>query len=347
MRNLTVLLKPAGGLCNLSCDYCFYKSSHGGRIMSDDVYRRLIDACFEYADTLNLALQGGEPLLCGADRLSAMFAYARSRGNVHLSLQTNGTLIDDDIAALLREYRVLVGVSLDGPRDLHDKYRTYADGRGSYADVLRGIGYLDKHKVDYNILCVVTADVARRIKSVYAWYKKQGHRYIQYIPVMENKNAGIRLSDKHLSTFLRDSYAVWRDDLLRGNYISVRHLDNYGMMLQGRPPESCAMSGVCGHYIVVEHDGMCYPCDFYVDEAHLLGNIADHSIDALLSCDTARAFVESSKILPEKCRNCRYASLCRNGCAFEREGGLRRNCAIYGAFFDYMAPELAAILKKL
>ena len=363
MQDLTILIKPASSLCNMHCAYCFYadvsahRAVHSYGIMTEEVLETLTRRAFAAAErSLTFVFQGGEPLLAGLDFFRTVIALQKkynSRGiAVYNTLQTNGTLIDNEFAVFFAENRFLVGVSLDGDRVLHDTYRRFPNGSGSYDRVLAGIDLLQKHGVDFNILAVISKKSAENPAAVYESLKK--YRYLQFIPLIDDfGSAGAEFSPDAAAygRFLTETFALYHRDIMRGTYVSVRDFDSYIHMVRGLPPSSCAMQGRCGGYFTVEADGGVYPCDFYVTDEYKIGNITESSFFSLAKSEKLRDFVVSSVCTEEKCRGCTWFSLCRGGCRRHREPfpSVTRFCEAYTYFFAQSIGkmrEIAALVEK-
>ena len=361
MKDLTILVKPASSLCNMRCEYCFYHDVSRHRevdsygIMTDDVLDTLIRRAFAFAErSVTFVFQGGEPMLAGIDFFKSVIAYQRrynSRGiTVHNTIQTNATLIDEDFAAFFKAHAFLVGVSLDGSRALNDKYRRFPDGRGSYERVKSSIELLKKHKVDFNVLAVISRDSARAPAEVYRALRE--YQYLQFIPLIDDFgacNADFSLSKEDYGEFLAETFELYYRDIMRGTYVSVRDFDSYVSMLHGMPPSSCAMQGRCGGYFTVEADGGVYPCDFYVTDEYRIGNIKDSSFFSLVKSEKLKHFVESSVCINEKCRECKWYPLCRGGCRRHREPfpKITKYCESYSYFFEKSYEKMRKIADML
>ncbi len=365
-RSLGLLIKPASGHCQMRCRYCFYENVSASRATADygrmkpETLERLVErAISETTGQCTFSFQGGEPTLVGLDFYRSLVAlqrrfqaqYGRNRLVVSNVIQTNGLLLDDEWAAFFAKERFLVGLSLDGDRDLHDANRVDAAGKGTYARVLKAARLLERHGAEFNILCVVTRSLARRGRHVYRALVKEGFRYLQFIPCIEDFGNAPGASPHSLTAdrfgeFLKDVFDEWHRDLTEGRYVSIRHFDNWVRMLQGIPPETCAMSGTCTCYGVVEADGGVYPCDFYVLDAWRLGNLHDASFAEMLAGERAERFVAESRPVAARCRTCRWHPICRGGCRRDREpldpaeGSLNVYCAAYEAFFESAMPRL-------
>ena len=341
MKSLSLLIKPAAGLCNMNCGYCFYRAaseSRDNRIMQAETVDALIDKIRSYAPSaLSVAFQGGEPTLAGLDFFERFTKKLKDAVACPLSfsLQTNGLLINDAWADFLKKNGYLVGVSLDGNRKTNDRYRFDKTGKSVFPQILSTISLLKKHGVAFNILSVVDDHNAGDINETWSYFKKHGFRFLQFIPYIDE--GGAALSPQRYESFLKRSFDLWYQALMNGEYISVRHIDNFVGILMGRQPESCAMCGVCGNYFVVEANGDVFPCDFYCKDKYRLGNVCDR--DPFAENEIQRLFIEESKRIHTHCKTCKYYVLCRGGCKRDRTDGFTKNkyCASYFGFFEYAA----------
>ncbi|MBR0508672.1 MAG: SPASM domain-containing protein [Clostridia bacterium] len=344
MKNLTLLIKPAAGLCNMQCGYCFYRTlseDRENRIMQPETAGELIRKIAAFRPSaLSVVFQGGEPTLAGLDffRFFVRELEQNVPCPVSYSLQTNGLLIDGKWAAFLRDNEFLVGVSLDGNRKTNDRYRLDKSNQSVLPQVLEAISVLEKHGVDYNILSVVDDENAKDIETTWRYFAKHGFRFLQFISYVDE--GGARLSPEAYETFLKKVFDLWYADFQRGEYVSVRHIDNYVGVLMGRRPESCAMCGICGGYYVVEANGDLYPCDFYCREAYRLGSVFDEN--PFEANEKQRRFTEDSETIHVYCRPCKYYDLCRGGCRRDRtaDGTKNKYCAAYYHFFEYAAERM-------
>lgn len=367
MPPLSLLIKPASGSCNLRCRYCFYADEAEKRScasfgrMSMDTMQVLADKALAYADrSCVFAFQGGEPTLAGLDFFRETTAYIRAHPNpkrieVSYAFQTNGILLDEAWAEWFAENHVLVGISLDGPKEIHDRFRVDRDGKGTFQRVMAAIRLLKKRGVEYNVLTVVTAGSARNGRQVYNFFKKNDLSYQQYIECLDpmNETPGQRdysLTPERYEIFLKNVFDAWYLDLRAGRYVYNRYFENLLLMLGGQPPESCSLRGTCGPQWVFEADGSVYPCDFYVLDEWRLGSILDDDFPRMEQRREELGFVARSRQVPEECRNCRWFGLCRNGCRRHREAGqgpANQNyfCSAYRNFLEYAYPRLMEIAK--
>ncbi len=362
MPAVNVLIKPASSACNMRCSYCFYRDVADHRehafegMLSLEDMENVIIAAMEYAEGIcSFAFQGGEPTLAGLDffrqTVSLEKKHRRAGIEVRNAIQTNGLCVDAEWARFFSENHFLVGLSLDGPAEIHNRNRIDAEGRGTFNRVMQTVRLFDKFRVEYNILCVVTGKNARSIQSIYRFYRKQGFRWLQFIPCLEpmaqERGAeAYHLSCKEYGDFLIRLFDLWFQDLKRGKYISIRHMDNWLGMLLGEEPEACNMRGRCSVQFVVEGNGGVYPCDFYVLDKWRLGTVGQQSFAEMAQGGIALRFTESSCQVPEECGKCPAYPLCRNGCRRDRLPGLEeqmgRNyyCEAYWRFFAERRAEL-------
>jgi uncharacterized protein len=366
MNNISLLIKPASGLCNLRCRYCFYRDEMVHRdiadfgIMSEDTLRKILQNVLpKITSECRLMFQGGEPTLAGLDFFRNVIRIAEelNTNNCKLSysIQTNGMLIDTDWCDFFRKHQFLVGLSLDGPKGIHDTYRLNRHGKGTYEHVMKALRLLQKHKVDVNILTVITEQTCRRFNEIDAFFRREGIEFVQYIPCLDpigktRGNNSWSLSIKQYEEYLKKSFDLWYNDIMHGQYRSHRYFDNLIIMLHGRMPEACTMAGRCGPQYVIEADGSVYPCDFYVLDEFRLGNLATDSLESINAKRTELRFIEQSAEHDPKCRECKWHSLCRGGCRRDRDyfaGGVRRNhyCSSYCAFFEYALPRLQNVYR--
>lgn len=369
MPAINLLIKPASGNCNLHCKYCFYNNVTENRkeksygMMSYETLDTLVKKAFEYTDKLvGFTFQGGEPTLAGLDfykqLISLQEKYNTKKIQVNNAIQTNGMIIDDEWSEFLAKNKFLVGLSLDGPKEVHDQNRININGIGSYKRIEKTIESFNKYKVEYNILAVVTKSVARHVEKIYKYYSKNSFEYLQFIPCLDDlgEEAGknpYSLTPEAYCDFLKRLFDLWYVDFKAGKKISIRMFDNIIQMLLGLHPEACDMSGHCSANLIIEADGSCYPCDFYVLDKWNMGNITVNSIKDLLQGEKAKRFVDSSLEIPEDCGKCEFISLCRGGCRRHYEPvdkkSLGRNyfCLAYKNFYRYTILRFQEIARMI
>jgi uncharacterized protein len=240
---------------------------------------------------------------------------------------------------------------MDGTQEIHDKFRKDANGLGSYEKVMNTVTLFQKHGVEFNVLCVVTKQVALCAEEVYETLKKYG--YIQFIPCLNGLDGEKRdysLTPELYGKFLVKVFNRYFIDFMSGRPISVRNFDNYVSMILGREPENCAMRGVCTPTFVVEGDGSVYPCDFYVLDEWKMGSVIENSLEEMLESKTAKRFIQESKNRDENCIKCKYFCLCRGGCRREcnQNKPIRTAyCTAYYEFFDACIDKIVYMAKRI
>ena len=387
-----LLAKPTGAQCNLDCAYCFFLSKEmlypDSRFrMSDetlDSYLRQLIESHAGMPEVTIAWQGGEPTLMGLDffRRSVEIAerYLEPGQRALHTMQTNATLIDAEWAGFLAEHGFLVGVSIDGPEEVHDAYRVTRGGRGSFSQVMEGLTHLRDAGVEWNALTTVHAANAGRGREVYRFLRDGcGARFVQLIPIIERvaegagdgevpwsswrdrplyvqtgeRVTGRSVTGEGYGRFLIDVFEEWvRRDV---GEVYVQMFDVALANWVGEPPGLCIHSETCGNALALEHTGDLYSCDHFVEPGHLLGNIADrHMLDLVGSPAQERFGNDKRDTLPAFCRGCEVRFACHGGCPKDRfirtpdgEDGLNYLCAGYTAFFhhvDASMREMAGLL---
>ncbi len=360
MPPLNMLIKPASSNCNMRCKYCFYADEAMNRevysfgMMSEETMVNVVRRAVEFAEgSLSIGFQGGEPTLRGLDFFKLFADTVRRCNNkglrVSFAIQTNGTLLNDEWARFLHDEKFLVGLSMDGTQAIHDRMRIDAYGNGTARRVLAAADLLKKYEVDFNILTVVTAQVAKNIDRIYAFYRKNDLLYQQYIPCLDplGEKRGqneYSLTPQLYARFMKDLFDLWYDDISNRRFIYIRHLENLVGVLMGRAPEHCGMRGQCAMQSVVEADGSVYPCDFYVLDRYKLGNLNEMGYDGLIAGLEKSGFIQESMKVEDECRKCEWANICRGGCRRDRDdaGEITLNyfCQAYKQFYAYAIPKM-------
>ena len=361
-RPFSLLVKPVSANCNLRCEYCFYRRVGrmypGRRRMERNVLeamvRQLVGLGFS---PTAFSWQGGEPTLAGLEfyrQAVALQARFGSPGQVVAnSLQTNGVLIDDAWAEFLAEYRFLVGLSLDGPRELHDAYRKRG-GQGSFAEVMRAAEVLRRHQVEFNILSVVTPLTSLRAGELYRFFVGEGFTYLQFIPCVERTPEGrpapYTVGAEEYGRFLSDLFDAWLAD---GRRASVRLFDALlEQLITGESP-LCVLGGRCDHYLVVEHSGDVYPCDFFVTRRWHLGNLLRTPLAHLYGSEKHTEFACMKGPLAAGCLSCEWSQVCSGGCLKDRQfvGDPKRVasylCPAHKEFLRHAMDELRTLAEEL
>lgn len=376
-RAFHVMAKPRGAICNLGCGYCFYLPKEdlypGASFrMSGETLQAYTRQYIQSQRSLevNFAWQGGEPTLMGLDFFRKAVAYqqkyARPGMRIENALQTNGTLLDDEWCRFFAKNRFLVGISLDGARQLHDLYRKDKSGAPTFDRVLRGVELLRKHKVDFNVLTCVSAANVHQPLEVYRFLRDEvGAQFIQFIPIVEGDNAtgfqeGMAISSRSISgkqygDFLVAIFDEWvRRDVGR---VFVQMFDTALGHWLGAPGGLCVFQETCGLALAMEHNGDLYSCDHFVKPRHLLGNLRETSLAELVGSFQQQKFgLDKKASLPRYCRECSVLFACNGGCPKDRidhtpdgETGLNHLCDGFKAFFSHIEQpmqQMASLLRQ-
>ncbi len=348
MKELTVMIKPASGLCQMACEYCFYHDiaeygAPANTFMTLRTARQLIARVVESgARRVHFAFQGGEPLLWGQEHFDDFFDDVKAAGlDATYAVQTNGLALTDPVyCRIFAEHDVLIGLSVDGDAALHDAARKTPDGKGTHARVMESLSALKKHGIRHNILTVVTSRVAAHPAQLYKFYKKIGASHVQLIPCLPPMECADTLGHTPdaaaLGRFYTAFYRLWREDFKGGKPpFSVREFDQALATLQGLGG-FCGACGYCTPQLIVEADGSIYPCDFYVMPKYCTGNVYTHSIEQTLHSEGMDCFVKEHPSAPTLCRSCRFLSVCGGGCRRMRDVILSNtDCAMH-ALYTYM-----------
>jgi uncharacterized protein len=367
---LGVLVKPASADCNLNCEYCFYHQRSTDpyaqadrtpalRRMSLETLERMVGQLLPLAGPQpNFGWQGGEPTLAGLPFFEHVVRKQQELKEQHQTisnaLQTNAILLDKDWAQFLREHRFLVGVSIDGPQELHDKYRFDYGDNETFSRVMKRLDLLREHKVEFNLLCVVNRLTADRPEQIYEFLTGEGFQWLQFIPAVERDKRGritpFSVTAKQYGNFLCRMFDCWYSD--GEPKVSVRLFDELVGIGAGQPPGSCQLNEVCGGlYVVVEHNGDVYPCDFFVESAWRVGNLVETPLAELVAGPVIREFAQIKPNAGTKCAKCRWQGICRNGCPHYRSLGngtfldLDYLCEAYYRFYTHAIPKLQKLLQ--
>jgi len=367
-----IFAKPGGAACNLACRYCYYLDKaglHGAARqprMSEELLEAYIAAHIAASpdEIIRFSWHGGEPTLLGLDFFRRAVAlqrkHARPGRRIANGMQTNGTLLDADWGRFLAEERFSVGISLDGPREIHDRFRVNKGGRPSFRQVLRGYEILRRSGVSTDILCVAGAHNADRPHEVYGFFKSIDASFISFLPLVERqtgKDGDDAVSPESVQpeawgAFLCAVFDEWvGGDIGR---IKVQIFEEAARTAFGQEHSLCLFRPVCGGVPVLELNGDVYSCDHFVDAAHRLGNIAETPLEALVDGPVQRAFGQFKEAsLPRYCRACEALEMCHGECPKNRfvrtpdgEPGGNYLCAGYKRFFDRCRPFVAEVAAE-
>jgi uncharacterized protein len=366
-REFQVFAKPAGARCNLGCHYCYYLEKKdlfpgaGALRMADDLLEAYIVQHIEAhpGEVINFSWHGGEPTVLGVDYFRKIVALQRKHQPPHRritnGLQTNGTLLDEDWCRFLAAERFGVGLSLDGPREMHDRHRVTPSGHATHAQVMRGHRLLQKYRIPYDILCVVNSHNVQHPTQVYRFFKQIGARYLGFLPLVEPQpeaEGGVSrrtVPADAFGSFLCTIFDEWQGrDIGR---VKVQIIEEAARTAFGQAHRLCIFRRTCGDVPVVEHTGDFFACDHFVDPEHRLGNIRHAPLTALLESPAQKAFGQAKlDTLPQDCRVCPVRDMCNGECPKNRflhtpdgEPGVNYLCGGYKRFFTHVRPFVRAL----
>ncbi len=328
--NYAMMIKPASGHCNLRCKYCFYMDECNNRtasttgIMSNQDATNLVRIVLNQLtddDTMHFAFQGGEPTLAGLDFfrtfVEAVHAH-RLRKAVSFAIQTNGFTIDDAWANFFSKHHFLVGLSLDGPQHYHDSNRVDLNGRGTFQHILHAKNLFVKHGVSYNILTVLTDQIARHPQEIWNFLHKFDIQYIQFVPCLAELDGAdpnrSSLSPMRFASFYTTLLPLWAKALYSGQYISIKFFDDLFNLVLNHNCTACGLTGRCTIQLIIEANGDVYPCDFYALDEWKLGNIYTAPLETLLHSSLGETFVERPRTTSLLCESCSFHNICGGGC---------------------------------
>jgi uncharacterized protein len=325
LKPFQLLIKPVSFDCNLRCKYCFYlrvKNEYPDikhPRMNHKLLEKIIAQFLQYRFKESIfGWQGGEPTLAGLDFFKKVISLQQNYGEsgqiIGNALQTNGILLNEDWGKFLAKYNFLIGLSLDGPKDIHDRYRKGIGGKSVWQKVIESSEILKREKVEFNILCVVSRANVNRVKELFEFFTQHNFQYLQFIPALEvdqtGKRAPFSISSKQYGRFLCELFDLWKDNL---NLISIRMFNGILASLQGYPKGYCTFEKECADYLLVEWNGDIYPCDFFVKQSYKLGNILKEGLSPLKN-KRDNSFKILKRELSKDCLNCKWLELCYGGC---------------------------------
>ena len=361
-----IFIKPVGAGCNLRCTYCYYLdkedliSCDGTGMMSDSLLERLIIQHIEATDdrTIRFAWHGGEPTLLGLEKFRKIAALQQlhlpENRQIVNGIQTNGTLLTDAWCRFFSEANFTVGISLDGPKELNDRFRKTRQGGSSFRRAVGGVKLLKRYAIPFEILCVVHAENVRYPLDVYTFFKQLGAEYISFLPLVERR--GERVTKRSVpaeswGAFLCEIFDVWKaEDIGR---IKIQIFEEAARTAFRQEHTLCIFKKRCGRVPVIELNGDVYSCDHFVDPVHRIGNILHTPLIDLLNHPSQRAFGQAKiDTLPGSCIHCPVLDMCNGGCPKNRfltsktdEAGLNYLCAGYRRFFLHAEPWIDQIAR--
>lgn len=384
-RAFSLITKVTGPICNMDCTYCFYlekEKLYPGTsewAMQNDILEKYIQQyiTLQSQSDITFTWQGGEPTLLGIEYFEKIIdlqnKYANSK-TIFNSFQTNGILLSDEWCSFFKENNFLIGLSIDGPEEIHDKYRVLRGGQPTFEQVIRGINLLKKYKVEFNTLTCVHKENAYHGKKVYNFLKEIGSTYLQFIPIVErttkDKNeqklnlvspsyendalvAEWSVESLQYGKFLSEIFDEWvKKDV--GKYF-VQIFDIALEAWSGQEPSLCVFKKTCGDALALEHNGDLYSCDHYVYRENKLGNIMEDNMLAMINSGKQIKFgLDKEMGLPQFCRTCEFKFVCNGECPKHRfnyapdgEYGLNYLCEGYKFFFDHIDPYMQFMVNEL
>ncbi len=364
-KPFSLLIKPASADCNQECAYCFYLDRtrlypRQQRRMPVKILKRLVSSYMKTLQTqYTFTWQGGEPTLMGVDFFKKAVKLQQELWtpgtNVNNGIQTNALLIDDEFAEFLARYHFLVGVSLDGPAYIHDRFRKNKKKTGTYQAVMKGIDCLKRNGAEFNILILVSQANVKKGKEVYQFLCEKSFFYHQYVECVEFDKRGqplpYTITGEEWGNFLCEVFDEWiKSDIYR---VSIRLFDAVLLQMVENRYTMCSMGPNCGQYFVVEFNGDIYPCDFFVREDQKIGNIEKDCWRDLLESPILTHFAEQKSKWNRQCETCKYQSFCFGDClknrnqVLENPGQLSWLCKGWKIFYEHALPEFRAIAEKI
>ncbi len=371
----SVLAKPTGAVCNLDCKYCFFLSKEmlypGSRFrMADELLEEYIKQMIESQNVpeVTISWQGGEPTLMGKDffrrSIELENKYRKPNTTILNTMQTNGILVDDEWCKIFKDNNFLIGLSIDGPKELHDYYRVDKSGHGSFDKVLKALKLMQKYDVDFNLLTTVHSRNADYPLEIYKFFRDDlKAKFIQFIPIVERDNEtgfqeGDKVTERSLTAkqwgnFLITIFDEWvRNDV---GEVYVQMFDAALASWYGQPASMCIFAEKCGNALTMEHNGDLYSCDHFVEPGYLLGNILEkHMTDLIITDKQIKFGNDKLDTLPNYCLKCEVRFACHGECPKNRfiktpdgEPGLNYLCEGYRAFFNYIDLPMKFMVKKL
>lgn len=331
MKHISVLIKPASSACNIRCSYCFYVDVSAHRKvksfgkMTIETAKKMITNIFidlEDGDELTLGFQGGEPTLAGLTYYKSIVGHVQQQTKkivVHYSLQTNGLVINQSWCEFFKKNNFLVGLSIDGPAEFHNSYRLTPSGIGTFNRVMHTKRLFDQYKIEYNVLCVLTDDLAQYPEQLFSFIKQEKISYIQLIPCLDdldttNEKNEWAITPENFAFFYKKILELWLEELKKGVYFSIKLFEDLLNLFVGGRVTACGILGICQIQYIIEADGSVYPCDFYVTDEFRMGYIQESGLKELFEKEVSVDFLCKKPSLKEKCVTCPFRKACNGGC---------------------------------
>ena len=328
MNNISLLLKPVSSLCNMKCKYCFYLDESVNRatavygLMSSELAKKIVDNVMidlSEGDVLSIAFQGGEPTLAGLGFFTEVTEYIRCHASarsikVDFSIQTNGLLLDVAWCDFLKKNDFLVGLSIDGPKEINDQTRIDKNGLGTFDRIMAAKKLLDSFSVRYNVLLTLTQQMAQSPELVWKFILENKIEYVQFMPCLKTSAASedIAVTPELYASFYMKIYDLWNgsfEDSVRIKLFSdLEDIARFGRC------KTCGLMGNCQLQLVVEADGSVFPCDFYALDEYCIGNLKDSSVRKLIFSKRVKDYLSLKAELPNHCDDCEYFDICGGGC---------------------------------
>lgn len=345
----------------MRCEYCFYRDVADHREqavrarMDERTMRALVDLALglDPEAQVTFAFQGGEPTLAGLDFFRAFVGYVderRERQRVSYALQTNAHALTPAWAEFFSAHRFLVGVSVDAYREMHDSLRHDAAGGPTHARVMSSMRMLREAGVDFNVLTVLTAQLARHPQLAFRFYQRERIDYVQLIPCLAGlggEGAEHALTPRGFFSFYRTFFDLWLREVRAGRYLSVGLFDNVMELSLGQVPQQCGMLGRCAPQFVVESNGDVYPCDFYALDEYRCGNVREDSLEEMATCETMRAFLAEPRRSCAACADCPFERICHRNCKRLSSAYYDETYCGYRAFLEHAYEPLARVARML
>lgn len=370
MKPFTLLIKPSGSDCNIDCRYCFYKDrpsefGHGKQRMSEQALEKLVRDYMRLGFPVSgFAWQGGEPTLMGVDFFRKAVELQKKYGSpgqqVSNTLQTNGGLLDDNWCQFFHDNKFLLGISIDGPKEFHDLYRIDHSGAGTFDRAMRGIENCRKHEVEFSALVLLNNKNVEHAEKLFGFCIENELTYLQFIPCVETdpttgEPADFSITPEQYGDFLCRLFDLWYG--YGPEKLNIREFDSLVTHYVMGKHTICTYSKQCAGFVVVEHTGDAFCCEFFVEPQWRLGNILETPLEKLAANRKKRAFARDKEKLCNKCLVCRNLDICRGGCMKDRARNEHREssienresyfCESYKQFFDYTLPRFMQIAAAI